>query len=102
VTQHVHEWCSSFGTTAAGVVNDFFELEDNANEFSDNESHISFCEHMVNNLRFLFSTADGDDLFVSDTISFPACWQYLAFTEVLRCILFFLHFASIHLPSGRS
>jgi hypothetical protein len=63
--QRLYEWRASFGSTAMCIINAFFESNMHDDDFTTNDDRMAFSQYMLKNLRFLYLTADGDDLKVS-------------------------------------
>jgi hypothetical protein len=66
--QRIYEWRASFGSSAICILNAFFECDEHKEEFITNNLCIDFSKYMLKDLRFLYSTADGDDRPVRDVI----------------------------------
>ena len=59
--QRIYEWRGSFGSSAICVINAFFHSDVHDGKFSKNDARVTFSEEMLQDLRFLYSTAEGDD-----------------------------------------
>lgn len=55
------EWRSTFGSAAIAMINALFESNKNNEAVQTDEDRVEYAKHMLENLRFLYSTADGDD-----------------------------------------
>jgi len=64
--QRVYEWRGSFGSSAICIVNAFFSSDVHEGALDSDEQRVSFSKSMLENLRFMYSTADGDDPLVGD------------------------------------
>jgi hypothetical protein len=60
--QRIYEWRGNFGSTAISVINAFFSMN---KDFDENDARVAFSQEMLRDLRFQYSTADGDDSSVS-------------------------------------